>query len=247
MTFSYSPTIACCPHILILRACNYFMMPEVGVTPAFFMGQSSWADVLMFDKCLFLERQWPCQEKEWNTRGASQFLPGVCVCVHRCSCRARLANLKRHEKTQGDTGFWDWKSQGNDSGMGLFSQSLWGPMVIACQVLDKNLGYYITCFRNILVGWEGCSYSWPSCQGSAVAPVHLIPLWWGRLIRLANLVDPVVHRIFSPLSTFVVYLAKSTPPSLQVLTLSDTLSDYCTLTFNYNKSYYDHFLKTNPL
>lgn len=60
----------------------------------------------------------------------------------------------------------------------------------------------------------------PSCQGSTVAPVDLILLWWGRLIKLANLVDPVVHRIFSSLSTFVVYLARGTPPSLQVLTLS---------------------------
>lgn len=103
MTFSYSPTIACCPHILILRACNYFMMPEVGVTPAFFMGQSSWADVLMFDKWLFLERQWPCQEKEWNTRGASQFLPGVCVCA-QVLMPSQIGKPKKAWKDSG----WHW-------------------------------------------------------------------------------------------------------------------------------------------
>jgi hypothetical protein len=53
-----------------------------------------------------------------------------------------------------------------------------------------------------------------------LVPVGLIPRWWGKLIRLANLADPVVHRIFSSLFTFVVYLAKGTPPSWQVLTLS---------------------------
>lgn len=38
-------------------------------------------------------------------------------------------------------------------------------MVIACQVLDKNSGYYITCFQNISVGWGGCNYSWPLLPG----------------------------------------------------------------------------------
>lgn len=156
------------------------------MTPAFFMGRSSWENVLMFDKWLFLERQWPCQEKEWNTWRASQFLPGVGVCVYTCSCRPRLANLKRHEKAHGDTSFWDWKGQGNDSGMGLSSWSLGGPMVIACQVLDKNLGYYITCFRNILVGWEGCSYSWPLLPGKHCSTCGFDPTVVGQAYQVGQ-------------------------------------------------------------
>lgn len=155
ITFSYSPTFACCPEILILRAYNYFMMPEVGMISAFFMGLSSWESVLIFDKQLFVGKEWHCQEKEWNAWRADWFLPG-------CSCPPRSADLEWHEETQSDPSSWDQKSQGSDSGT---SFSLPETMVIACWVLDKNLGYYITCFRNILVGWEGCISSWPFLPG----------------------------------------------------------------------------------
>lgn len=95
----------------------------------------------------------------------------------------------------------------------------------------------------------------PSCWRRTVAPVNLLPTAVGQAYQVGQpcryycpcVPFAVVQRIFSSLSTFVVYLAKGTPPSLQVLTPADTLYGYCTLTFNYIKSYYNRFLITNPI
>lgn len=75
----------------------------------------------------------------------------------------------------------------------------------------------------------------------------LIPTAAGPARQVGQTCRSCCHKIFSSLSTFVVYLAKGAPPSQQVLTLSDTVDGYCSLAFNYNKSYHNHFLATNPL
>lgn len=143
-----------------------------------------------------------------------------------------------------DTG----RARAMTQGWAFPSWSLSGPMVFACQVLDKNSGYYITCFQNSLVGWEGCNYSWPLLPGKHWSICGFDSTVVGQASQVGQPCRSCcAQNIFFSLHFCCLLSKKYSTLTASCDTLSDTLYGYCTLTFNYIKSYYNHFLITNPL
>lgn len=208
----YSPTFTGCHS----RASHYFMMPEIVMSPALFMVLSPWKRVLTFDKPIILRETMTLSRKGMKCLGAGPFSPGE----YSCPPISIIKPQQRLGQMQSDTSSRHQRGQDSDSGIGLSLREPGEPVVIVCQIQDKNSGYYITCFQNILVGWGGCSSSWPLLPGKLCST-------YGSGLSVVGQADQVgpscrscpAQNIFA-LSTFVVYLAKGTPPSLQVLTLS---------------------------
>lgn len=139
-------------------------------------------------------------------------------------------------------------TRGARAGMDLSLREPGEPVVIVCQIQDKNSGYYITCFQNILVGWGGCSSSRPLLPGKLCSTC-------GSGISVVGQADQVgpscrscpAQNIFFSLHFCCLLSKRHSTLTASFDTLSDTLYGYCTLTFNYVQSYYNHFLITNPL
>ena len=143
---------------------------------------------------------------------------------------------------QSDSRSWDWTGQGADCGKGPFSWSPRGPGIIAWQLLEIEFRLLYNLFSKL-----SCVVGRLQLFKVPLAFEGLIPTAAGPARQVGQTCRSCCHKIFSSLSTFVVYLAEGAPPSQQVLTLSDTLDGYCSLAFNYNKSYHNHFLATNPI
>lgn len=234
----YSPTFTGCHS----RASNYFMMPEIVMSPALFMVLSPWKRVLTFDKPIILRETMTLSRKGMKCLGAGQFSPGECSCppISIIKPQQRLGQVQNDISS--------WHQRGKDSGMGLSLLEPGEPVVIVCQIQDKNSGYYITCFQNILVGWGGCSSSRPllpgrrhSTRGSGLS-----------VVGQADQAGPScrscpAQNIFFSLHFCCLLSKRHSTLTASFDTLSDTPYGYCTLTFNYVQSYYNHFLITNPL
>ena len=237
---SHPPTFTGCHS----RASHYFTMPEIVMSPASFMVLSPWKRVLPFDKPIILRETMTLSRKGMKCLGAGPFSPGE----YSCPPISIIKPQQRLGQMQSDTGSWHQRDQGSDSGVGLSLREPGEPVVIVCQIQDKNSGYYITCFQNILVRWGGCSSSRPLLPGKLCSTC-------GSGLSVVGQADQVgpscrscpTQNIFFSLHFCCLLSKRHSTLTASFDTLSDTLYGYCTLTFNYIQSYYNHFLITNPL
>ena len=72
--YCYSPTSAGCQQVLILRAYNDLMTPEIVMLPASFMGLSPWKSVLMLDKPVVLRERMALSRKGVKHSGSRPVL-----------------------------------------------------------------------------------------------------------------------------------------------------------------------------
>lgn len=170
--------------------------------------------------------------------GARQVLLVACTCMegHHINRLSQSCETSEWLHIMGldGSGWWLW-----DGPFLLVPEKVWGYCLAAPRdefSLLYNLFSKLSCVVGRLQLFK-----------VFLASVVLIPTVAGPAHQVGQPCRSCCHKIFSSLSTFVVYLAEGTPPSQQVLTLSDTLDGYCSLAFNDNKSYHNHFLATNPL
>lgn len=213
------------------------------------MGPSKWKSILMFDKpVVFRERRVVSREGVTHLESRPFLVRYTCACAyaHAHPYWQTWKGMKRLRVTLApETGRARAVS---DSEMGLSLWSLWGTVVFACHVLDQNSGYYITCFQNVLVGWEGCSSSWPLLPEKHCSTCGFDPAVVGQAYQVGQPSRSCcAQNIFFSLHFCCLLSKRHSTLTASFDTLSDTLYGYCTLTFNYINSYYNHFLITNPL